>query len=49
MSAGRIGKLLMGGSAVTIAVLILTGADHALEGALVTASPAWLTDLTSRF
>jgi len=32
-----------------LTALILTGADHALEGALVAASPAWLTDLTTRF
>ncbi|MDA9431475.1 cytochrome C biogenesis protein [Bradyrhizobium sp. CCBAU 51627] len=49
MNAGRMGKLLMGGSAVAVAVLILTGADHALEAALVAASPAWLTDFTTRF
>jgi cytochrome c-type biogenesis protein len=49
MNAGRLGKLVLGGSAVTVAVLILTGADHALEAAIVAASPAWLTDLTTRF
>ena len=49
MNAGRMRKLLLGGGAVTIAVLILTGADHALEAALVAASPAWLTDFTTRF
>ena len=49
MNAGRMGKLLLGGGAVAIAVLILTGADHALEAALVAASPAWLTDFTTRF
>jgi cytochrome c biogenesis protein CcdA len=49
MSAGKTGKLLLGGSAIAVGVLILTGADHALEAALVTASPAWLTDLTTQF
>lgn len=49
MDAGKVGKLLMGGSAVTVAALILTGMDHALEAALVSASPAWLIDLTARF
>jgi hypothetical protein len=29
--------------------LILTGADRSLEAALVSASPAWLTNLTTRF
>lgn len=49
VGAGQAGKLMMGGSAVAVAVLILTGADHAVESALVAASPTWLTDLTSRF
>ena len=49
MNAGKGGKLLLGGSAVVVAVLILTGADHVLEATLVAASPAWLTDLTTRF
>jgi len=49
MSAGKTGKLILGGGALAVAALILTGADHALEGALVAASPAWLTDLTTRF
>jgi len=49
MSAGKTGKLILGGGALAVATLILTGADHALEGALVAASPAWLTDLTTQF
>ncbi len=49
MSAGKMGKLILGGGALAVAALILTGADHALESALVAASPAWLTDLTTRF
>ena len=32
-----------------IRALILSGADRALETGLVDASPAWLTDLTTRF
>ena len=43
------GKLLLGGGAVVVAVLILTGLDHRVEAALVTASPDWLTDVTTRF
>ena len=34
---------------VTIGLLILTGIDKQMEAALVEASPAWLTDLTTRF
>jgi cytochrome c biogenesis protein CcdA len=49
MSAGKTGKLLLGGGALAVAALILTGADHVLETALVAASPEWLTDLTTRF
>jgi len=49
MSAGKTGKLVLGGGALAVSVLILTGTDHVLEGALVAASPAWLTDLTTRF
>jgi cytochrome c-type biogenesis protein len=47
--AGHAGKLLLGGSALAVAVLILTGLDRQFEAALVTASPGWLTDLTTRY
>ena len=43
------GKKLLGGAALAISLLILTGADRAVETALVQASPAWLTDLTTRY
>lgn len=49
MGAGKTGKLVLGGGALAVAALILTGTDHVLEGALVAASPAWLTELTTRF
>lgn len=49
MSAGKAGKMVLGGGALAVSALILTGTDHVLESALVTASPAWLTDLTTRF
>ncbi len=45
----RAGKLALGGFCVGIAALVLTGGDKALESLLVAASPAWLTDLTTRF
>ena len=47
--AGAAGKLAMGGAAVAVSVLILTGLDHQMEAVLVNASPDWLTDLTTRF
>ncbi len=43
------GKLALGGMALLVSLAILTGADHRIEAALVDASPAWLTDLTTRF
>jgi cytochrome c-type biogenesis protein len=49
LSAGHFGKVAMGLSAVAVGAMILTGVDRAVETALVTASPAWLTDLTTQF
>lgn len=47
--AGQGGKLVLGGGAVAVSLLILTGLDHSVEAALVSASPDWLTNLTTRF
>ena len=49
LRAGRLGKYALGGSMIAVAVLIVSGADRSLEAALVAVSPAWLTDLTTRF
>lgn len=49
MQAGRAGKLTLGAAALILAAMILTGADRSLESILVGASPAWLTDVTTRF
>lgn len=49
MGAGKTGKALMGAGAVAVSLLILTGTDHRIEAAAVTASPAWLVDLTTRY
>ena len=43
------GKTLLGGAALAVSALILTGADRALETVLVTASPGWLLDLTTKY
>ena len=43
------GKTLMGVVLVAIGVLILSGLDKRVEAILVEASPAWLTELTTRF
>ena len=49
LSAGHFGKVAIGLSAVAVGAMILTGAVRAVETALVSASPAWLTDLTTQF
>lgn len=49
LSAGHFGKVAMGISALTVGTLIITGVDRSMEAALVSASPAWLTDITTKF
>ena len=49
LAAGSRGKLVMGVLLIAVGVLILTGLDKRLEAVLVVASPAWLTELTTRF
>lgn len=49
IQVGTRGKLVLGAGALVLAALILTGADRRVEATLVEASPAWLTDLTTRF
>jgi cytochrome c-type biogenesis protein len=49
LSAGSRGKKLMGIFLVGIGALILLGLDKRIEAILVEASPAWLTELTTRF
>jgi cytochrome c-type biogenesis protein len=49
LSAGKGGKYLLGGLLVCVGVLIVSGFDRKLETVLVDASPAWLTQLTTRF
>lgn len=49
LAAGRHGKVALGILFVVIGVSIVTGFDKQIETALVDASPAWLTDLTTRF
>lgn len=46
---GKHGKRFLGWALVLVAVLILSGLDRALETALVNLSPAWLTNLTTRY
>ena len=49
LAAGTSGKVLMGVLLVGVGALILTGLDKRLETILVEASPAWLTEWTTRF
>lgn len=49
MSAGQGAKTALGLVVVAVALLVLTGYDKVIEAALVEASPAWLTNLTTRF
>jgi len=49
LDGGRLGKVAMGVSTLAISLLILTGTDRSVEAILVNASPAWLTNLTTRF
>jgi cytochrome c biogenesis protein CcdA len=46
---GQGGKSVLGALIIIIGLLILTGLDKRLEAALVEASPAWLTHLTTQF
>lgn len=46
---GKWGKGALGAALASIGLLIATGLDKPLETALVSASPEWLTGLTTRF
>jgi cytochrome c-type biogenesis protein len=49
MQSGDRGKHVLGGLLLVVGLLILTGTDHLIEGLLVSMTPDWLTDLTTRF
>ncbi len=49
LAAGQGGKAAMGAVLIMAGALIITGLDKNLETVLVDASPAWLTELTTRF
>jgi cytochrome c biogenesis protein CcdA len=49
IAAGQRGKIAMGVVLAATGLLIVTGADKAIETALVEASPVWLNELTTRF
>jgi len=49
MAAGKSGKLMLGVLLLAVGVAILTGWDKQFEAWAVDVSPAWLTQLTTRF
>jgi cytochrome c biogenesis protein CcdA len=49
LAIGKGAKMALGAILVVIGILILTGVDKRVEAALVAASPAGLTELTTRF
>jgi cytochrome c-type biogenesis protein len=49
METGRTGKTLLGLLLVGVGFLVATNLDKRLETILVDASPAWLTELTTKF
>jgi cytochrome c-type biogenesis protein len=49
MSAGKLGKGLLGAAFIVIGVAIVSGTDKRIEAVLVDASPQWLTELTTSF
>jgi cytochrome c-type biogenesis protein len=49
IEAGQSGKAILGGVLVAVGLLVATGVDKRLEAMLVDASPAWLTELTTRY
>jgi cytochrome c biogenesis protein CcdA len=49
METGKTGKTLLGLLLIAVGLLVATNLDKRLEAILVDASPAWLTELTTRF
>jgi hypothetical protein len=49
LSAGKLGKAMLGAGFILIGAAIVSGADKRIEAALVDASPQWLTELTTSF
>jgi cytochrome c biogenesis protein CcdA len=49
LSTGKRGKMALGILFVVVGLAIVTGLDKRIEATLVDVSPAWLTDVTTRF
>jgi cytochrome c biogenesis protein CcdA len=48
-TAGKTGRIAMGVILVAVGFVVVSGLDKALESVLVDLSPAWLTELTTRY
>ncbi len=49
LSAGKLGKQLLGTVMVCLGVLIASGGDRSVEAFILDRTPGWLTALTTRF
>lgn len=49
LDAGKAGKMALGGLLLALGLTIASGLDKRIETFLVDVSPAWLTELTTRF
>jgi cytochrome c biogenesis protein CcdA len=49
LNAGKAGKMALGGLLLALGLMIASGLDKRIETFLVDVSPAWLTELTTRF
>jgi cytochrome c-type biogenesis protein len=49
LQAGRAGKFAFGSAMLLIAIATISGRDRVAEAWLINHSPAWLTNLTTRF
>lgn len=49
LAAGKGGKIALGLLLISVGIAILSGFDKRIETMLVDASPAWLTELTTRY
>jgi cytochrome c biogenesis protein CcdA len=49
METGKAGKTVLGALLIVVGILVATKLDKRLEAVLVDASPAWLTQLTTKF
>lgn len=49
LAGGRIGKTMIGAGLMVFGLLIMSGLDKRIESQLVAISPAWFTELTTRY